>query len=108
MRISLATISNAIDVGVAGATKQAVPGIVDTCLDALWDHPWFPFIAGGQVRLIETGMKPRAAWELSRKVLLEWVRSEGVKFGDPLYGWDAQGGREIVQECEIQYWDAAS
>ena len=108
MKISLETISDAIDQGVTGAAKRAVPGIVDTCLNALWDHPWFPFIVGGQVRLIETGMKPRDAWDISRKVLIEWVRSEGVQFGDPRYGWDAQGGRGIVEECEIQYWDAAS
>ncbi len=99
-------IDRAITEGIAGATERAVPSIVDTCLNALWNHPWFPFIAGGQVRLMETGMKPREAWELSRSVLLEWVKSEGVQFGDPRYGWDPEGGRAIVEECEIEHWDA--
>jgi hypothetical protein len=100
-------VERALSDGINRGLEQAAPNLVDACLDALWSHPWFPFIAGGQVRLMEAGMKPREAWNLSRKVLLQWVKDERTEFGAPGYGWDAAGGREIVEECEIQYWDAA-
>lgn len=95
----------AILAGVRAGADQAAPKLVDVCLDALWSHPWFPLIAGGQARLMEAGVKPREAWALSRKVLLQWVKDEKITFGDPGYGWDATAGRLIIEECELEYWE---
>jgi hypothetical protein len=104
--VERSAIDGGIEKGVAAGLKKAAPSIVDVCLKALWEQPWFPFIAGGQLRLIEAGMKPAEAWELSRKVLLEWVRDEKATFGDPQFDWGPQGGRELIEACEIEYWDA--
>lgn len=100
-------LERAIERGISEDLDRATLSIVDSCLNALWGHPWFGFIAGGQLRLIEAGMKPREAWELSRKVLLEHVKSEKIEFGDPRFDWGPQGGREIIEECEIDHWEEA-
>lgn len=100
-------LQQAIAHGVEKGLGERVPGIVDVCLSALWDHPWFPFIAGGQLRLIEAGMAPKKAWALARKVCVEFVREEKIAFGDPGWDWSPTGGRTVVEECEIAHWDAA-
>lgn len=99
------SLESAMRSGIEAGLKKSAPRLVDTVFDALWNHPWYPFIAGAQCRLIEAGMKPKAAWELGRKVLIEYVRDEKVEFGDPRYDWGPQGGREVIQDCEIDHWD---
>lgn len=81
--------------------------LVDTIVDIVIKHPTFPLISGGQARLIQAGMEPREAWNVSRGVLVEFLRDEKVKFGDPAYAWDAAAGATLVEEYEIDHWEAA-
>lgn len=69
------------------------------------DSPWYPFIVGGQIRLMETGMAPAKAWELSRKTCHAFVREQKISFGDPAFDWSAAGGRTVVEDWEIEHWE---
>jgi len=102
------SLTEAVEQGVAQGLRNGAPKMVELVLDSLWRHPWYPFIAGAQCRLIEVGMKPKEAWELARKVLVDHVKSEELTFGDPDYDWGPQGGREIIEECEIEHWESCN
>lgn len=87
--------------------KSIAEMLVDTITDIIIKHPAYPVISGGQARLIQAGMEPREAWNVSRGVLVEFLRDEGVKFGNPAYAWDAAAGATLVEEYEIAHWEAA-
>lgn len=101
------SLQSAIEEGLSEGLKGAVPSMVDTALKALWQNRWYPMFVGGQVRLMEAGMKPVEAWDLARKTIAEWAKDERAEFGDPRFGWDVAAGREIVEAYEIEHWEEA-
>ena len=102
------SLSDAIDHGVSKGLKSSAPTLVNLVMDNLWSHPWYGFIAGAQCRLIEVGMKPGEAWELARKTLSDYVQEDKLTFGDPDYDWGPQGGRDLIQELEIDHWETVA
>jgi hypothetical protein len=94
--------------GAVSAIWENTGGIVETVLKSLFDHPAYPIIASGQLRLIEAGVAPREAWDLSSRCFAEFLSSEGIEFGDARYDWSPNTGREIVEEIEINHWESVS
>lgn len=99
-------IARAIEAGLTESIDRATPSIVDTVLAALWKHPAYAVVAGGQLRLMRTGILPGKAWEMSKSCLIEFLKDQGVKVGDPRFAWDDEAGRTLVEEYEIEHWDA--
>lgn len=99
-------INDGVSEGVSSAMKGAVPNIVDSVLEALWKSPYYSVIAGGQLRLIEAGVAPQEAWKISCECLAQFLRGEKIKFGDDRYDWSFRAGITLVEEYEIEYWDA--
>ena len=85
--------------------ERLVEAIVDTAQEAIWRHPAYAFIAGGQLRLMRAGVKPATAWGMSKACLIEFMKSEKITFGDPRYIWTDEAGAELVEEMEIQHWE---
>lgn len=99
-------IEKSVMAGVAGSIDRAIPGMVDKVVAALFNHPAYPCIVGGQLRLIKAGIAPSEAWEMSRNSLLSFLAMEKIKFGDERYAWDAEMGSTLAEEMEIEHWDA--
>lgn len=94
--------------GAVAAVRKSVPNIVDTVMNELFAHPAYAVIAGGQLRLMEAGVAPREAWDMSRECLRQFLADEKVEFGDNRYAWTADSGREIVEDYEIDHWESRS
>lgn len=101
------SLTEALEKGIADGLHRGAPKMVELVLDSLWKHPWYPFIAGAQLRLIEMGMKPKEAWELARTTCLNYVNEEKLTFGQPDHDWSPSGGRDVVQAYEIDHWESA-
>lgn len=100
-----ADLKVAVESGLESGFRKAVPKLVDTVIDTIMSNPAYPVIVGGQVRLMQTGMKPREAWDMARGVVTEFLKDEKVAIGDPAYDWSPAGGATLVEEYEIDHWD---
>lgn len=87
--------------------ETAAEDIVKTVQAAIWRHPAYAFIAGGQLRLMRAGVGPRRAWRMSKDCLIEFMKSEKITFGDPRYKWTDEDGASLVEEMEIRHWEAS-
>lgn len=86
--------------------QKTLTGAIQREIEA---HPAFQLILGGTRRLIEASpaLASKDAWEKSRQCLLQFLKDEKIKFGAPGYSWDADAGRILVEEYEIEYWEAS-
>ena len=105
--MTVETLAGIIRDGISASMELHAPPIVDTVMRALFNHKAYALIAGGQLRLMQAGIKPVKAWNMSRDCLAEFMKDEKVEFGDPRYAWDAEDGRVLVEEFEIQHWEAS-
>lgn len=98
------TVKQTVNVVAEKAARVAVETVadkaIDRTIDALFKHPRYPFIAGGQLYLMEKGVSPKRAWNMAAKTLIEWLADEKIQFGDNRYSWNGTAGREIIAE----YW----
>lgn len=100
------SISGAIEKGIADAFDRNGGRLVNIVLDSLWRHPAYPAIVGGQLRLMETGMAAREAWDMSRECLAAFLQVEKIEVGDPRFDWSPDAGRVLVEEFEIDHWES--
>lgn len=87
-------------------SDKGLESVVGTVIGSLFRQPAYPFIAGAQLRLMQEGMDGVEAWHRARRVFAEFMRLEGIRFGDPRYAWTPEAGAEIIDEMEIQHWEA--
>lgn len=102
------SIISGVQKGIKAALPKAVPGIVDTVLNSLFEHPAYAFTAGAQLRFVKHGMKPREAWELARSTIAQFLADEKIAFGAPGYDWSAEAGADLMVEMEIDHWERSS
>jgi len=84
------------------ADNLKVDALIKTTLGALWDNPKFPFCVGGQVRLMKAGYKPQKAWDVTIRCLSDFLKDDGIAFGDTKYTWGPDDGAQIVEEYELR------
>lgn len=84
------------------AWEMKADHLVKATTSALWNAPQFPFCVGGQVRLMKAGYKPQKAWETTVRCLSDFLKDEGVSFGNPRYSWGMDDGAQIVEEYELR------
>lgn len=60
-------------------------------------------------RFAKAGVKtPRECQDLAWRTLRYWLAEEKIAFGHPDYSWDRNGARELVEEIELQHWEAVA
>lgn len=59
-------------------------------------------------RLYGAGASKAYARERGYPLLLDFLKDEGISFGDSDYAWDGTAAITLTDEYEIAYWDAAA
>jgi hypothetical protein len=79
---------------------------ISRAIRSLFRNPQYEFMAGGQLRLIKAGIKPSKAWNIMIECRDEFLKEEGVKFGNEKYAWDADAGATLAEEFYIRFMES--
>lgn len=105
----------AIDRGIkSGIEKALAPENLNPLIDKIVmeelrkpEYAWFRFVKMIQAYLhrADPAISGKEGFEMARSIYIDFLRSEGVKFGDPAYGWGPDDAKALVDE-EVQHWEA--
>lgn len=95
------SILNALAERFAKSTVESVVDVAtDRAIKALFRHKAYPFIAGGQLHLMQHGVEAWRAWEMARQALADHLKDNTIKLGAEGWDWTYAGGKEVTAE----YW----
>lgn len=99
-------IHKAVVEALEPALKKAVGEIV---AEYYRKSPRFRFIKYMQAEMerVDPTMNHKASFEAARDALNEYLRDEGVQFGDSQYAWDKGGAIDVIHGYEIDHWERA-
>jgi hypothetical protein len=85
--------------------KNNLPGIVDRVFAERMKEPRFAFVVemAREFHRVDSTMRGTEAIRYANECLGNFLRDEGVQFGDTAYAWDKGAAIDLARE-EIQHW----
>lgn len=110
-------LKRAVDRGVKAGVEQAVAnfakpggGLDKAILDALKapKFKWFWFVKAMQARMlaVDPTMGNKKAYAVALNAYRDFLHEEKIEFGHPDYDWSDDGARDLIDDYEIDHWEA--
>lgn len=79
----------------------------DMVLDAARSNPRYTWTIemARYFRSVDPTLAPQTAFDLAVQTTNEYLRDEGIEFGDEDYVWDAGGARDVADDYEVDHWE---
>lgn len=87
--------------------KQAMQKAIDERIGQIvQNQPMIKFIKAAQMEMlrVDPSMDIRLAWFSSRDAINNFLKDEGIKFGDDGYDWSPGAAVDLIQDIEISHW----
>lgn len=77
--------------------------------EVLRKNPVIRFVKAMQMEMIriDPKMDMRAAWDVARGTLKDFIHDEKIEFGDWRYDWSSAGAISLIHTMEIDHWETA-